>query len=112
MEATSNTAELRRTATQLYQNLTTYDYFLSFFFYRDVTASFARTSKQLQARDLQMSDVGRYISVLHKRLTSFYSEDQEYPAELTGEGHADALMFELYDGEFNGLPSVTVVVIV
>ena len=101
MEDTSNTAELRRNAGQLYHDLTTYDYFLFFFIYRDVTLSFTRISKQLQARDIQISGVGRYISVLHKCLKSFYSEDQEFRGELHGDGHAEALMHELFDGEFN-----------
>ena len=102
MHSITNSADVRKNTHQLYHDLTTYEHFLFLFFYRDVTVLLARTSKQLQSKNLQISDVGRYISILHKRLETFYSDDQEFPGELIGEGHAEALMQELFNDEVDG----------
>jgi len=96
MNLSTNKADVRKVAKDLYRNLTSYDYLLFFFFYRDVTAIFVRTSKLLQAEDLQMSDIGRYISVLHQRLMTVYSKEEKYPPILSANGEVDNLMKELF----------------
>jgi hypothetical protein len=93
---TSTKAEVRQTVSDLYRDLTTYDYFVFFFFYRDVTGLLARTSKTLQQQDLQIADVGRIITTLCKRLKTFYGEENAVPTDIIGDGHGNSLLCELF----------------
>jgi hypothetical protein len=62
MANTSNESKVKKSAADLYQALTTYDNFVFFFFYRAVTSLIAHTSKILQNKDLEISEVGRRIT--------------------------------------------------
>ena len=96
MSNPSNKADVKKTASDRYDALTQYDNFVFFFYYCDVTAVMARYSKLLQEHALQVSDVGRLITRLCKRLESNFSVDHVFPTELLADGHADSLMRELF----------------
>ena len=53
-EMRTESAKDRKTAADLYRDLTTYDNFLFLFFYRELASIMARTSQLLQAKDIQM----------------------------------------------------------
>jgi len=94
-------AKDRGKARELYQELTTYNTFLFIFFYRDLTAMLAWTSQLLQARDIQIRDVGRCIMTLCGRLQGDYHLESLMPNELYGDGEADNMMTELFGKDFN-----------
>jgi hypothetical protein len=103
MNDTHETAEHRQTAAKLYEEFTSYDKFVFIFLYRDLTAILARTSKLLQARDIQIRDVGRQIMTLCKRLNELYPEDTTTPLALIGEGEADNILSELFEQGLNSI---------
>ena len=70
-------------AAELYRDLTSYENFLFFFLYRDFTEIMAIASKQLQARDLQISDVARNIIDLRTKLEVVYSKNIFFPETVT-----------------------------
>jgi hypothetical protein len=97
-----NNADTRKRASDVYAKLTDYDTFLFIFFYRDVTALVARTSKSLQARDLQIPDVGRLIITLSKRLETSYPLDSPLPTDMIGDGYGHGAMAVLFGDDLNG----------
>ena len=109
MANTSNTPMVKKSAADLYQTLTTYDNFVFFFFYRDVTSLIANTSKILQKQDLEISEVGRCITTLCTRLRTYYAESDPFPTALAGDGYGDSLMAELFPKDFECMSSLTLV---
>ena len=96
MHNPSTKAEVQKTASDLYRDLTTYDYFLFFFFYRDITHLLVRISKTLQKQELQIADVGHIITTLCKTLKTFYSEENAMPSNVIGDDHGNSLLCELF----------------
>jgi hypothetical protein len=94
-------AKDRKIAAELYQELTSYDTFLFVFFYRDLASMMARTSQLLQAKDIQIREVGRRIMTLCERLKADYSSDSLIPKDLTGDGEADNIMRELFGDDLD-----------
>ena len=99
MSKPSNKAKVRQAVTELYKALTNYDNFLFFFFYRDLLKILATKSKQFQARDLEISDVGRLIKQLIDRLDLAFPKDSLLPDDLRGDGESDNLMRELFGND-------------
>jgi len=99
MNNPKNKSEVRKVASELYKNLTSYDNLYFIHLYRDVTALMARYSKLLQAKNIQIPDVGRRIATLRHRLVEFYPRDSELPMNLINEGVADSLIRELLNLE-------------
>jgi hypothetical protein len=95
-ETRAESAKDRKTAADLYRDLTTYDNFLFLFFYRELASMMARTSQLLQAKDIQIRDVGRRIMTLCGRLYADYDSESLIPKDLTGDGEADNIMRELF----------------
>ena len=95
-EMRTESAKDRKTAADLYRDLTTYDNFLFLFFYRELASIMARTSQLLQAKDIQIRDVGRRIMTLCGRLYADYDSESLIPKDLTGDGEADNIMRELF----------------
>ena len=95
-EMRTESAKDRKTAADLYRDLTTYDNFLFLFFYRELASIMARTSQLLQAKDIQVRDVGRRIMTLCGRLYADYDSESLIPKDLTGDGEADNIMRELF----------------
>ena len=73
MSNSSNKADIKKIASDLYDALTKYDNFVFFFYYCDVTAIMARYSKLFQECALQVSNVGYLITRLCKRLKTNFS---------------------------------------
>ena len=100
MKDTNEVAEHRATAAELYEQFTSYDKFLFIFFYRDLTTILSRTSKLLQAQDIQIRDVGCKIMTLCGRVKELYQEDTTAP--LIGEGVANNILNELFGQDLKG----------
>src|SRR5437667_11566178 len=62
------TAKDRKTETDLYECLISYDTFLFIFLYNDLVATMAKTSKLLQLQDIRIRDVGCQIMILSQNL--------------------------------------------
>lgn len=88
----SLTQVTRDQAQELYENITKYENFLFFFYYKEVTAILAHTSRMLQYKTIQISDVGRYITLLCDALKASYPKSATNPIELVGSGHADQIV--------------------
>ena len=59
LEMTTNSEKkTREHAAELYNNLTDYNSFMFMFYYKEVAETMAITTKKLQYRDIQISDVG------------------------------------------------------
>ena len=97
----TESAKDRKTAADLYRDLTTYDNFLFLFFYRELASIMARTSQLLQAKDIQIRDVGRRIMTLCGRLYADYDSESLIPKDLTGDGEADNIMRELFEEDLD-----------
>ena len=95
-------ADKKLIAKDLYEKLTSYDTFLFIFFYRDLAATMARTSKQLQFRDIRIRHVGRRIMSLCAKLKTNYPETSQTPTPLLDEGSADDIMSELFRKNMDG----------
>ena len=78
-------------------------YFLFFFYYKEVTAILAHTSRMLQYETIQISDVGRYITILCEKLTASYPKTATHPIELVASGHADQIVRDLLGDNFDGI---------
>ena len=100
-EMRTESAKDRKTAADLYRDLTTYDNFLFLFFYRELASIMARTSQLLQAKDIQIRDVGRRIMTLCGRLYADYDSESLIPKDLTGDGEADNIMRELFEEDLD-----------
>ena len=83
-------------AKDLYERLTSYETFLFIFFYKDLASMMAKTSKQLQDRDIGISDVGSRIMNLCNRLKTFYFEQSSIPTAFIDEGAADSVLADLF----------------
>jgi hypothetical protein len=86
----------RDLASVLYERLTSYEFFLFIHLYRDLAGAMAKTTKQLQYKDIQISDVGRYIMGLGAWLKVNYSEGLNEPTVMIGDGIADEIMDNLF----------------
>lgn len=95
-------ADKRLQASDLYDKLTSYEIFLFIFFYKDLAAIMARTSKQLQFRDIRIRDVGSRILSLCTNLKTNYPEGSQTPTLLLGDGTADDIMCELFGKNMDG----------
>lgn len=99
------TSEKKQLAIELYEKLTSYDTFLFIFFYKDLAATMARTSKQLQFKDIRIRDVGRRIVNLCTKLRTNYPETSRMPTLLLDEGLATDIMSELFGKDMDGIVS-------
>ena len=63
----------------------------------------AKTSKQLQFKDIRIRDVGRRILSLCIKLKTNYSETSRTPTPLLDEGSADDIMSELFGKDMGGI---------
>ena len=99
-EMKSSNKELKALATSLYGQLTSYDNLVFIYLYRDLAERLKRYSKLLQDKKLQISDVGRIITMLCMRLETDYSETLPFPGPLLGNGHTDNVLTEIFNGEF------------
>ena len=95
--------EKKLLAIDLYGKLTSYDIFMFIFFYRDLAATMAKTSKQLQFKDIRIRDVGRRILSLCIKLKTNYSETSRTLIPLLDEGSADDIMSELFGKDMGGI---------
>lgn len=109
---TSYDKSTRETAKSLYKQFTSYDTFLFLFYYKQITETMANTSKELQLRTLEISDVGRYIVNLIEQLQEFYPSNSLQPKELIGNGMAYEITKELFGVAFDGLFSSSIVFLI
>lgn len=101
-------AKDKELATKLYEKLTSYDAFLFIYMYRDLAGTMARTSKLLQAKDIQIRDVGRVILNVCGKLKTRYPEDSDRITPLLGlDGTMDTILKELFGS--NGSLSLTMI---
>lgn len=96
------TSTTRDHAAELYTAITRYDNFLFFFYYKEITTILAHTSRMLQYEEIQISDVGRYITMVCEKLTTSYLESATHPIELLASGCADQIVRDLFKNDFNG----------
>ena len=96
VKTTGKNADTKKLATELYDDLTTYDNFLFFFFYQDIAERLKLTSKSLQRKDIEISDVGRLVISLSNQLKENYPEHLFFPQELTGFGYDNNIIRELF----------------
>jgi len=97
----SLTKATREQAQELYNAITKYDNFLFFFYYKEVTAILAHTSWKLQYEMIQISDVGRYITILCEKLKASYPRSATLPIKLLANGYADQIVRDLFDDDFD-----------
>lgn len=95
-------ADKKLIAIDLYNKLTSYDIFMFIFFYKDLAATMAKTSRQLQYQDIRIRDVGRRIMGLCTKLKTNYPEASQTPTPLLDEGSADDIMSELFGKDMDG----------
>lgn len=95
--------KVRKSAAKLYADLINYDDFLFLFYYQEITARMAHTAKLLQHSDLQLFDVTRYITLLRTHLQTKYPKGSHNPVELLGQGYADQILKDLFDGNMNSI---------
>ena len=97
LEMTINSKkETREHAAGLYNDLTDYNNFMFIFYYKEVAETIAITTKKLQYRDIQISDVGRYVLDLCRILKKNYPQNSRHPEELMAKGYADKIVVELF----------------
>jgi hypothetical protein len=99
----SLTKVTREQAQELYTAITKYDNFLFFFYYKEVTAILAHTSRKLQYERIQISDVGRYIAILCEKLKASYPTSATHPIELLASGYADQIVRNLFGADFDSM---------
>ena len=103
MTLQTNSAEVKKTATELYKDLTSYDNLLFIFLYNDVAAIMARTSKLLQQRNIQISDVGHQIIILCKKLSTTYPCGAPFPVDSWNNSNIDDIFQNLFGNDLSGL---------
>lgn len=103
MKDMSLTKATREQARELYDGITKYDNFLFFFYYQEVTAILAHTSRKLQYESIQISDVGRYITILCEKLKASYPKSAVHPVELVASGYADQIVRDLFGNDLDGI---------
>ena len=86
----------RKTAIDLYERLTSYDTFLFTFYYRDLASMMSKSSKLLQAKDIQIREVGRRIRNLCGKLVGNYPKDSPVPMDMNGDAEVDNVMADLF----------------
>jgi hypothetical protein len=106
IEMNDNTNKVTQAAAaDLYRDLTSYENFLFFFFYRDIAESMAITSKKLQHQDLQIPDVARIIIDLRERLKINYPDGPNslfFPEKVTHSArNGSNVLAELFKVESN-----------
>jgi len=70
---------MRAKATDLYERMTNYNTIIFTFLWCDLAQEVARVHKNIQRRDLQISDVDRSIALLCLHLKEEYPLDFEIP---------------------------------
>jgi hypothetical protein len=103
-ECKSEPTDKRLQAHALYDKLTSYETFLFIFFYKDLATTMARTSKQLQSKDIRIRDVGSRVLSLCTKLKVNYSEMSRTPTLLLEDGAADDIISELFGQDMDGIP--------
>ena len=66
------------------------------FYYKEVAETMAITTKKLQYRDIQISDVGWYVLELRWILKKNYPQNSRHPEELMAKGYVDKIVVELF----------------
>ena len=78
--------------------MTNYDTLVFIFFWCDMAKQLAIMHKQVQERNLQISDVGRVITLLCTRLTENYPLDSEMPEKFPlADGFSIYIMTEFWN---------------
>jgi len=90
------TKKHRKTAIDLYERLTSYDTFLFIFYYRDLASMMSKSSKLLQAKDIQIREVGCRIRNLCRKLVGNYPKDSPVPMDMNGDAEVDNVMADLF----------------
>ena len=93
----------RRSTFDLYERLTSYDTFIFIFLYNELAWIMARYSQQLQAKDIQIRDVGRNIVSLCRRLESNYPLDSSLPVTMLDTDMSDEIMEELMGNDLDDM---------
>ena len=88
----SLTKVTREQAQDLYMAITKYENFLFFFYYKEVTAILAHTTRMLLYEEIQISDIGRYITILYKKLRVTFPVSATQLIELLTSDHADEII--------------------
>ena len=73
---------MKAKAADLYSGMTNYDILVFTYFWCDVAQQLAFVHKRVQERKLQISDVGKSITLLCTRLQEDYPFGYEMPEEL------------------------------
>jgi len=101
----SLTKVTREQARELYMAITKYENFLFFFYYKEVTAILAHATRMLQYEQIQISDVGRYITILCEKLKVTFPISANESIKLLASGHADQIVQDLFGENFDRMPS-------
>ena len=92
---------MKAKASDLYSRITDYDTLVFTFFWCDVAKQLATVHKQVQERNLQISDVGRVITLLCCRLTENYPQDSEIPEKFPlADGFGTHIMTQLLGKDY------------
>ena len=92
---------MKAKAADLYFRMTNYDTLVFIFFLCDVAKQLAIVHKQVQERNLQISDVGRVITLLYTRLIGNYSLDSEIPEKFPlADGYGVHIMTQFWDKDY------------
>ena len=92
---------MKAKAADLYFRMTNYDTLVFIFFLCDVAKQLAIVHKQVQERNLQISDVGRVITLLYTRLIENYSLDSEIPEKFPlADGYGVHIMTQFWDKDY------------
>ena len=91
------TKKHRKSAIDLYEHLTSYDTFLFIFYYRDLVSMMSKSLKLLQAKDIQIHEVGYCIRNLCGKLVSNYPKDSPVLIDMNGDTEVDNIMADLFE---------------
>ena len=96
-------ASNKKIVLDLYERLTSYNTFVFIFLYNEFAWTMARYSQQLQAKDIQIRDVGRNIVSLCRRLESNYSLNSSFLVAMLGTDMSDEIMEELLGNDLDDM---------
>ena len=96
-------ASNKKIAFDLYERLTSYDTLVFIFLYNELAWIMARYSQQLQAKDIQIRDVGRNIVSLCRRLESNYPLDSSLPVTMLDTDMSDEIMEEMMGNDLDDM---------
>ena len=93
---------MRIKAADLYFRTTDYDTLVFTFFWCDLAQQLAFVHTRIQEWKLQISDVGRSITLLCNRLKEDYPIDSEMPEELSkASGYSTYIMQQFWKEDFS-----------